>query len=212
LDTVVQTKANVIQRPTSGMAADADRKHSHPGGICCSIGYQSPDTFVESIDPFLFPDMMLMKVEMLKIELSKFKEKGLTGDLKKSKPQLQEQLCNVYIKDLPNKVLNHYKQHNGCVYDLHFKSDSKVVLHCTHYKIGVDGAWMNYKTCKKIMNNANNQFIKNNQHNCPGKMMIPIIDGNVGHPSFPHPFQVCGILTNIINIDLGQHDNHPTLK
>jgi hypothetical protein len=71
---------------------------------------------------------------------------------------------------------------------------------------------MNYNTCKKIINNAKNYFTKNDRYNCPGKMVITIIDGNVGCPSFPPPFHLCGNLTNIKNMDLGQRDHRSTLE
>jgi hypothetical protein len=93
MDTVVPTNANIIGRPTGGMA-DAGRKNSPLGGVCCSIGDKSLGTSEEAINPFAFPHVMLMKVKTLKIELSKLKEKGLTVNIKKSKPQLQEQLHN----------------------------------------------------------------------------------------------------------------------
>jgi hypothetical protein len=81
VDTVVPTKENVIECPIGGIA-DADRKHSLPEGVCHSIGDQSPGTLVESINPFGFPDVILIKVKTFKIKLSKLKKKGLTVDLK----------------------------------------------------------------------------------------------------------------------------------
>ena len=64
--------------------ADADSKHSLSGGDCCSTGDQSLGNLIEAIDPFLYPDVMLMKVKDIKIQLKKYGETGVTVDLTKN--------------------------------------------------------------------------------------------------------------------------------
>jgi hypothetical protein len=54
--------------------------------------------------------------------------------------------------------------------------------------------------------------MKNHVQSCPGKMVVNIVNGTVGLPFFPHPFHLCGNVSNIPNIDLGQHDLRPTFQ
>jgi hypothetical protein len=91
-------------------------------------------------------------------------------------------------------------------------TDSKVMLCCTRYKVGVDSVWSNYKACKKIIENSDNTFTAEDRVHCPGPLVITIIDSNVGCPSFLPPFHSCEHLTTIFNMDLGHTDNHPTLE
>ncbi len=98
--TVITTKSNVVACSTNGMAG-ADSKHSLSGGDCRSTSDQSPGNLIEAIDPFLYPDIMLIKVKDIKIQLKKYRETGVSMDLTNNKEGLQEQLCNVHLKELP---------------------------------------------------------------------------------------------------------------
>jgi hypothetical protein len=64
--------------------ADADSKHSLSEGECRSTGDQSPGNLIEVIDPFLYPDVMLIKIQDIKIQLKKYGETGVTVDLTKN--------------------------------------------------------------------------------------------------------------------------------
>jgi hypothetical protein len=56
--------------------------------------------------------------------------------------------------------------------------------------------------------------IKNNSRSCPGKMIVDNVNGTgtVGLPYFPHPFHLCGNVSSIPNMDLGQQDLCPTFQ
>jgi len=54
--------------------------------------------------------------------------------------------------------------------------------------------------------------MKNNCQSCPGKMIVVITNGTVGCPSFPPPFHLCGNVSSIPIMQLGQQDLRPTLQ
>jgi hypothetical protein len=66
---------------------------------------------------------------------------------------------------------------------------------------------INHNTKKNIMLD-----MKNHVQSCPGKMVVNIVNGAVGLPFFPHPFHLCGNVSNILNMDLGQRDLCPTFQ
>jgi hypothetical protein len=54
--------------------------------------------------------------------------------------------------------------------------------------------------------------MKNHVQSCPGKMVANIVNGTVGLSFFQHPFHLCGNISNIPNMDLGQRNLHPTFQ
>ena len=55
--------------------------------------------------------------------------------------------------------------------------------------------------------------MKQHCQSCPGKMKVVITtNGTVGLPSFPTPYHLCGAVSNIPIIQLGQQDLRPTLQ
>ncbi len=91
----------------------------------------------------------------------------------------------MYLKELPKKRHNYYRNNNGCMYNKFNMTDSKVMLHCTRYKVDVDSVWSNYNECKKTINNPDNTFTAEDRVHCPGLMGIRFIGSNVGRPKFP---------------------------
>jgi hypothetical protein len=43
-------------------------------------------------------------------------------------------------------------------------------------------------------------------------MVVNIVNGTVDLPFFPHPFHLCGNVSNILNMDLGRRDLRPTFQ
>jgi hypothetical protein len=87
--------------------AGADRKHSLSEGNGRSTGDQSPGNLIDAIDPFLYPEVVLMKVNVIKIQLKRYGETGVSMDFTKNKEGPQEQLRNKYLKELPKKILDY---------------------------------------------------------------------------------------------------------
>ncbi len=54
--------------------------------------------------------------------------------------------------------------------------------------------------------------MKNNCKFCPGKMIVVITNCTVGFPYFPPPFHLCGNVSSILMLQLGQPDLRPTFQ
>ena len=137
---------------------------------------------------------------------------------------LQEILLMAYNIKLLDKVATFYQKYHNCHYRILCKKKSLVSFGCTRYQVIAHGLnelpWTDYKSCVRFINKYNEESnpnikqldIKNNSRSCPGKMIVEIVNGTVGLPYFPHPFHLCGNVSSIPNMDLGQQDLCPTFQ
>ena len=188
------------------------------------ISLLQPD--VKIVDPFqnsLFiqPNVMTMTVPALKSELNRLSV-FIVGNPPKF--TLQDKLLIAYADELLDKVAVHYRNFQNCSYAVLMKSKMKsvVTFRCTRYQVMAPGHpqshWTNYKECGKILNKLNKESkkgselfdMKTHTRSCPGKMFVHIVNGCVGLPYFPPPFHLCGNLSHIQNIYLGQQDLRPS--
>ena len=141
-----------------------------------------------------------------------------------NKEILQEKLLMAYNIELIDKVATIYRNYHNCHYRIYQKKKSHVSFACTRYQVIAPGLnelpWADYKSCVRFINKYNEESklnitqldIKNNSRSCPGKMIVNIVNGTVGLPYFPHPFHLCGNVSSIPNMDLGQQDLRPTFQ
>ena len=172
-------------------------------------------TTVTHDDPFSYPDVMTMSIAKLKSELN-HQQVCIVGNPVKA--NLQAQLLSSYQDALTDKVARHFLKYHDCHYRVLHKSKLKscVTFRCTCYQVTAHGVvslpWTDYKSCKKIIDNDPTLDMKNNCQSCPGKMIVVITNGTVGRPSFPPPFHLCGNVSSIPIMQLGQQDLRPTLQ
>ncbi len=131
---------------------------------------------------------------------------------------LQAKLLTAYQDELLDKVAKFYHNYHNCQYRVLHKSKIKtsVTFSCTRYQVTAPGVvsnhWTDYKSCKKIIDNHPTLDMKNNCKSCPGKMIVVTTNGTVGFPYFPPPFHLCGNVSSIPMLQLGQQDLHPTFQ
>jgi hypothetical protein len=181
------------------------------------------NTDTEKKDPFSFPDVMMMDKPTLKSELNHLKVCIVGNPMKAN---LQEKLLAAYTVELMDKVANFYCNYQNCHYAILQKSKKKSVVsfQCTRYQVTAPGLgetpWENYKACEKFIDKINKESqknvqlfdMKNHSRSCPGKKIVLIVNSTVGLPYFPPPFHLCGNVSHIQNMDLGQQDLHPSFQ
>jgi hypothetical protein len=156
---------------------------------------------------------MTMTMPALKSELNHLKV-FIVGNPPKS--SLQDKLLTAYADESLDKVALHYQNFQNCQYAVLTKSKRKsvVTFRCTRYQV-----WLlvilnhNGQTTKYVRKFSTNSTKKKNSElfdmkthtrSCAGKMFVHIVNGYVGLPYFPPPFHLCGNLSHIQNIYLGQ--------
>ena len=168
-----------------------------------------------SSDILSHPDVTTMDKSKLKAELNRLLV-HINGN--PGKDTLQAKLLIAYQDELLNRAGKHYRQYHNCFYRVLHTSKNKlcVTLGCTRYQVFAPGVvespWTDYKSCQKLIKNNPSLDMTNHFRVCPGKMIVAITNGTVGLPSFPYPFHLCGNVSSIPNMELGQKDLHPTVQ
>ena len=151
---------------------------------------------------------MTMSVPQLRFELN-LQQVSMSSNSKK--PALQAQLLKAYQDALLSKVQKHFLKYHDCVYRVCHQSKLKncVTFRCTRYQVTTSAGvvklpWTNYKMCQKYIDNDPTLDMKKHCQSCPGKMKVVNTNGTVGLPSFPTPYHLCGAVSNIPIIQLGQ--------
>ena len=199
------------KKPKPNDASDLPSNH-----VAMPSNYGNINTSTDTHDdPFSYPNVTTMAIAKLKSELNRLQVCIVGNPIKTT---LQAKLLTAYQDELLDKVAKFYRNNHNCHYRVLHKSKNKscVTFIYTRCQVTAPGVvsspWADYKSCKKIIDNHLPLDMKNNCQSCPGKIVEVITNGTVGLPSFPLPFHLCGNVSSIPIMQLGQQDFHPTFQ
>jgi hypothetical protein len=105
-----------------------------------------------------------------------------------------------------NNTLLKKEYHQKGLFTVKYEKPAELTYHCTCYKLGHTGDWMNFKACTKQLDSLGKKGSKEPEftiHNCPATMIVQIFNNGVhGIPFHPLPHHLCGHGAKITNVDI----------